>query len=270
MMLVSTYRPMENYWLRFYHPEILASLPRWVCTVLQKICLRNDRVFSAIRITLYGIIKNNIFFFISGVYSLQWESLGKKLHSVKVDKTVVSLSLSPTREHLLVGLASRRVHALAPPLPMAFIYKLVNPAMQEKSSIRTGCRLLADACRRAMRRLGLPVHFLNAYSEGDTGDNDEPQEAEEDGEEPEEEEEEQEEEHDNENQDQERANNNPWRNHRESEPKDGRGSMILLRKLVQNNRETARYVSLNCIRWAPQPGQGMVYATSTGQLNILH
>lgn len=51
--------------------------------------------------------------------------------------------------------------------------------------------------------------------------------------------------------------------------KSNRESMVLIRELLQSSRETTGYVSLNCIRWAPQPGQGMVYATNTGQLNIL-
>lgn len=65
-----------------------------------------------------------------------------------------------------------------------------------------------------------------------------------------------------------------WREERirtsDNDFKDNRKSMVLLRELTRNNRETTGYVSLNCIRWAPQPGQGMVYATNTGQLNILH
>lgn len=27
--------------------------------------------------------------------------------------------------------------------------------------------------------------------------------------------------------------------------------------------------SLNCLRWAPQPGQGLLYANNVGQLKIL-
>jgi len=55
----------------------------------------------------------------------------------------------------------------------------------------------------------------------------------------------------------------------ELDVKGNRESMVLIRELLQSNRETSGYVSLNCIRWAPHPGQGMVYATNTGQLNIL-
>lgn len=51
--------------------------------------------------------------------------------------------------------------------------------------------------------------------------------------------------------------------------KRNRESMVLIRELLQSNRESSGYISLNCIRWAPQPGQGMIYATNTGQLNIL-
>lgn len=55
----------------------------------------------------------------------------------------------------------------------------------------------------------------------------------------------------------------------ELDVKGNRESMVLIRELLQSGRETSGYVSLNCIRWAPHPGQGMVYATNTGQLNIL-
>ncbi|KAK5645652.1 hypothetical protein RI129_004116 [Pyrocoelia pectoralis] len=43
--------------------------------------------------------------------------------------------------------------------------------------------------------------------------------------------------------------------------------LSLLRELEQN-RETT-YMSLNCIRWLPFSGQGLIYATNTGQLRIL-
>lgn len=52
--------------------------------------------------------------------------------------------------------------------------------------------------------------------------------------------------------------------------KDNKRNMVLIRKLLLYIPGSTGYVSLNCIRWAPQPGQGMVYATNTGQLNILH
>lgn len=51
--------------------------------------------------------------------------------------------------------------------------------------------------------------------------------------------------------------------------KRGRKSMVVIRELLSSNRETVGQININCIRWAPQPGQGMIYATSTGQLNIL-
>lgn len=64
-------------------------------------------------------------------------------------------------------------------------------------------------------------------------------------------------------------NNSMSRGRNEGDVKDNKKTMVLLRELKQSTRETAGHVSLNCIRWAPQPGQGMVYATNTGQLNIL-
>lgn len=207
----------------------------------------------------------------AGVYSLQWESLGERVHSAKVDQTVISLSLSPTRQHLLVGLASGRVNAPARPLPMALIYKLVRPLTDDKTVLQSKAEKrynavydAAEACRRAMRRMMMPgVNDPNVRMRRGRENDDEQ----------EDDEEEEEEDDDNDNGDNDRTNEHPWRNRIgrvEPELKNGKGSMILLRELVQSNRETERYVSLNCIRWAPQPGQGMVYATSTGQLNILH
>lgn len=70
-----------------------------------------------------------------------------------------------------------------------------------------------------------------------------------------------------------RSNIQDWRlrNIRnELDVKSNKESMVLIRELLQSTEDsTSGYVSLNCIRWAPQPGQGMVYATNTGQLSIL-
>lgn len=39
-------------------------------------------------------------------------------------------------------------------------------------------------------------------------------------------------------------------------------------RFIYQTSETG-YVSINCIRWAPVSGQGMVYGTNTGNLGIL-
>lgn len=39
-------------------------------------------------------------------------------------------------------------------------------------------------------------------------------------------------------------------------------------KELEQNWEQG-FTSLNCLRWAPQPGQGLVYANNTGQLIIM-
>uniref|UniRef100_A0A0C9R0F1 AMBRA1 protein n=1 Tax=Fopius arisanus TaxID=64838 RepID=A0A0C9R0F1_9HYME len=169
-----------------------------------------------------------------GVYSLQWETLGKRIYSTKVDQTVVSLSMSPTRQHLLVGLASRRVHAPSRPFPMALIYKFVDQRGDEEEKEKDTSygsnhdpRLyLVD--RRNRELIYNLESELNNY-----------------------------------------INNSINRGRGEGEVKDSKKTMVLLRELQQANRDTAGHVSLNCIRWAPQPGQGMVYATNTGLLNIL-
>ena len=182
------------------------------------------------------------------MYSLQWETLGERVYSTVTDQTVVSLSLSPTGQHLLVGLASRRIHVPARPLPMALIYKLVNrePENAKKVPVDNSdsrCYNIYDrssTCGRIvdyLHRVNYPRNSNQSNAEDD------------------------------------RQNYLYWRNYsprNDMEMKDPKENMILLRELLQNNRETTGHVSLNCIRWTPQAGQGMVYATNTGQLNILH
>lgn len=45
------------------------------------------------------------------------------------------------------------------------------------------------------------------------------------------------------------------------------GRLLSMRELEQTR--DANYTSVNCIRWLPVSGQGLVYATNTGQLRIL-
>ena len=150
--------------------------------------------------------------------------------------------MSPTGQHLLVGLASRRIHVPARPLPMALIYKLINrePENEKKvplDSSESRYYNIFDRpdCGRNDYLQG--VNYLRNLNQRNT------------------------------------ETDFNWRNsspRNDIDMKDPKENMVLLRELLQNNRETTGYVSLNCIRWAPQPGQGMVYATNTGQLNILH
>ncbi|KAJ9599762.1 hypothetical protein L9F63_026388, partial [Diploptera punctata] len=46
-----------------------------------------------------------------------------------------------------------------------------------------------------------------------------------------------------------------------------RGRLCHLRDIEQDREQG--YMSLNCIRWAPGPGQGLVYGTNTGKLRVL-
>lgn len=186
-----------------------------------------------------------------GVYSLQWETLGERIYSTKIDQTVVSVSMSPTQQHLLVGLA-RRIHVPARPFPMAVIYKLIERQPEDEKQVplddsrnykvydRTdGYHRAADelahnmANNTATNNAATRQNVVNATDRPHVQD---------------------------------------WRirNMRtELDIKSNRESMVLIRELLQSSRENTSYVSLNCIRWVPQPGQGMVYATNTGQLNIL-
>ncbi|PNF35022.1 hypothetical protein B7P43_G12139 [Cryptotermes secundus] len=117
-----------------------------------------------------------------GVYSMEWNSLGQCLYIASFEQNAVSVSLSPTSRHLLVGLASRRV-ALLPTdqHTMAQIFRLEG---------------------------GLPGRPIGA-----------------------------------------------------------RGRLSHIRDIVQDREQG--YMSLNCIRWAPGPGQGLVYGTNTGKLKLL-
>lgn len=46
-----------------------------------------------------------------------------------------------------------------------------------------------------------------------------------------------------------------------------RGRLCHIRDIEQDREQG--YMSLNCIRWAPSPGQGLVYGTNTGKLKVL-
>lgn len=156
----------------------------------------------------------------------------------------MSVSISPTQQHLLVGLA-RRIHVPARPFPMALIFKLMekqpddeknasstDPAVAELITFDSSDEMLDDnvvsSTPRAPRRSNVTA---NTY----------------------------------------RPHIRDWRIRMRNEDIDikRRENMVLIRELLQSSREVSSYLSLNCIRWAPQPGQGMVYATNTGQLNIL-
>jgi activator-of-BECN1-regulated-autophagy protein 1 len=46
-----------------------------------------------------------------------------------------------------------------------------------------------------------------------------------------------------------------------------RGELCHIRDIEHDQEQS--YMSLNCIRWAPGPGQGLVYGTNTGKLKVL-
>lgn len=118
-----------------------------------------------------------------GVYSMQWDSLGQCLYTTTFDQNAVSVSLSPTTRHLIVGLASRRVHFFhTDRQTIAQVFKLEG-AKPSKSD---------------------PT----------------------------------------------------------------KGKLVLVREL-EMSRESTDFMSLNCIRWAPTPGEAFVYGTNTGKLKIL-
>jgi len=47
-------------------------------------------------------------------------------------------------------------------------------------------------------------------------------------------------------------------------------NLVLIKDLLLNNGEMpSRYVSINCIRWLPVPGAGLVFGTNRGKLVML-
>lgn len=132
-----------------------------------------------------------------GIYSLEWETLGKRMYSTKRCKPSLSVSISPTQQHLLVGLPGS-----------IRIYRLVNEEFQNDWNPYS---ILWHLPLRDLIMTDLHIKHL-------------------------------------------RKN----------------GTMVIDRELLHNDHEMRVYKAINCTRWAPQPGQGLVYATSTGQLNILY
>ncbi|XP_011267694.1 probable serine/threonine-protein kinase DDB_G0282963 isoform X3 [Camponotus floridanus] len=174
-----------------------------------------------------------------GIYSLQWETLGERIYSTKINHQVVSVSISPTQQHVLVGLGR---YYSSRPFPMALIYKLkekqpddekdVSSTDSVESAYDSSDEILDDN----ISTNGIPRRNNNNVTASGY-----------------------------------RPHIQDWRIRMRTELdiKRGRKSMVVIRELLSSNRETVGQISLNCIRWAPQPGQGMIYATSTGQLNIL-
>ncbi|XP_033185610.1 uncharacterized protein LOC117154600 isoform X1 [Bombus vancouverensis nearcticus] len=164
--------------------------------VIHKCKIRND---ASINISSDGKLLATCFMGAAGVYSLQWETLGEEIYWAEVYNSVISVSISPTQEHLLVGLARS---AIGKEYTMAIIYRLTHkqsesnkPRMQDLD----------------FNNLAKYLHFMSK-----------------------------------------------------------RNTMLWVRDLLQSNQPTGGHTSINCIRWAPQPGQGLIYATNTGRLAILH
>ncbi|XP_017798030.1 PREDICTED: activating molecule in BECN1-regulated autophagy protein 1-like [Habropoda laboriosa] len=164
--------------------------------VIRKCNIHND---ASIDISSDGKLLATCFL---GIYSLQWETLGERIYWTEAKHSVISVSISPTQEHLLVGLAR---NIFQEKYTMASIYRLMHKKSQNQDDDRP--------CIQDWN-----IHNIENYLNF----------------------------------------------------KNIKKSMLLVRELFPNNQSTTGHISINCIRWAPQPGQGLVYATNTGQLNILH
>lgn len=144
---------------------------------------------------------------------MQWETLGKRIYSTGGCKSLISVSISPTQQHLLVGGSK------------AWIYKLVNVESENETEVPLVKNDInySNLCDWKPYSIlwPLPLGHLNISDSNIKY----------------------------------LSKNN---------------SMVFVRELLQIDRKVNRHKAINCIRWAPQPGQGLVYATNTGQLNILY
>ncbi|XP_043603441.1 activating molecule in BECN1-regulated autophagy protein 1-like isoform X4 [Bombus pyrosoma] len=68
--------------------------------VIHKCKIRND---ASINISSDGKLLATCFMGAAGVYSLQWETLGEEIYWAEVYNSVISVSISPTQEHLLTN-----------------------------------------------------------------------------------------------------------------------------------------------------------------------
>lgn len=173
---------------------------------------------------------------------MQWETLGKRIYSTKIDQAIVSVSISPTRKHLLVGLESRtRLRAIL----KALIYKLTDKETitYEHCLAKTGLQYYNF---HEISDPSVVNEFVSSIDNcTDTTQNDN--------------------EVDRYDQD--------WNCSSEDTDlyiKEKKKDMVLIRRLTRYESGIAAHLSLNCIRWAPQPGQGIVLATNDGKLSILH
>lgn len=170
--------------------------------------------------------------YMSGVYSLEWARLGQCLHTAVLEQSAVSVALSPTARHLAVGLGSRRF-TTAPHARnnvIALLYKL-DPL---------GTYLPYTDDRTVLSQIN--YFFFDIYFV--------------------------------------RQNHihlnfvlktNLWSKFYnilfEFTESSSRTGLSPIKELEQNWEHG--FTSLNCLRWAPQPGQGLVYANNTGQLIVM-
>lgn len=68
--------------------------------VIHKCKIRND---ASINISSDGTLLATCFMGSAGVYSLRWETLGEEIYWTDVYNSVISVSISPTQEHLLTN-----------------------------------------------------------------------------------------------------------------------------------------------------------------------
>ncbi len=197
-----------------------------------------------------------------GVYSLLPDSRGRLYATCSLESSAVSVSLSPTSRHLLVGLAMRAGRISLSPSDrtlMAQVYKIKMPweCQQNNQNQNNSCTSNNNAnpldqdswssaarpvlrLSEARRRLHLMRHpplvddeQVNEQMRLQFGIQPQPP--------------------------------SPQQQQQQQQQHQ-RGRLVHRRDLHQDEQGMT---SLNCIRWIPVPGQGIVYATNTGLLKIL-
>lgn len=152
--------------------------------VIPKCRIHND---GSIDISPDGTVLATTFENAAGMYSLQWETLGAEICRTDINEHVLSVSISPTQQYLMVGLANTRY---AENYVMANIYQLVHS------------------------------HAVMEEEEG----------------------------------------SNVIRYNKK---------VMNLVQVLRGQEMWPKPTSLNCIKWSPTPGLGIVYATNQGRLAIL-
>jgi activator-of-BECN1-regulated-autophagy protein 1 len=170
------------------------------------------------------------FIFYLGLHSLEPSRLGLCLAQVNVDQFVVSVSISPTCRHLLLGLASSRAlsvasrdHAL--PTLWAQVYQIPIKVFQAQRNNNPSATAVNAANAAGSNSVVVGDHSADHHQ-----------------------------------------SSHQLLEKKPSIPPP-QGSLLHVRDLSQTT--DVGLTSLNCIRWIPTAGQGFVLGTNKGHLKVI-